>query len=195
MKNIFEIMKEYGLEIPEDKVKDFEKAVLENYKTTSDYNTQKEKLDNAEGKLKEVNTTLEDLQKNQPDVEKLNVTIKELQEGMANKDKEYKEQLAQRDFEDVLKHSISEAKGVNEKAIKALLDIDSLKVSSNQKEDIAKAIKELTEADDSKMLFSARQEDDIIGKNDVIGRVGGTGIPALTGVEQAFLDRNPDLKI
>lgn len=195
MKNIFEIMKEYGLEIPEDKVKDFEKAVLENYKTTSDYNTQKEKLDNAEGNLKEVNTTLEDLQKNQPDVEKLNVTIKELQEGMANKDKEYKEQLAQRDFEDVLKHSISEAKGVNEKAIKALLDIDSLKVSSNQKEDIAKAIKELTEAEDSKMLFSAKQEEDIVGKDDVIGKVGGTGGTTLTGVEKAFLDRNPDLKI
>lgn len=195
MKNIFEIMKEYGLEIPEDKVKDFEKAVLENYKTTSDYNAQKEKLDNAEGKLKEVNTTLEDLQNNQPDVENLNVTIKELQEGMANKDKEYKEQLAQRDFEDVLKHSISEAKGVNEKAIKALLDIDSLKVSSNQKEDIAKAIKELTEADDSKMLFSAKQEENIVGKDDVIGKVGGTGGATLTGVEQAFLDRNPDLKI
>lgn len=28
MKNIFEIMKEYGLEVPEDKKKDFEKTVL-----------------------------------------------------------------------------------------------------------------------------------------------------------------------
>ena len=44
MKNIFEIMKEYGLEVPEDKKKDFEKTVLENYKTVSDYDTQAEKL-------------------------------------------------------------------------------------------------------------------------------------------------------
>ncbi len=29
MKNIFEIMKEYGLEVPEDKRKEFEKSVLE----------------------------------------------------------------------------------------------------------------------------------------------------------------------
>ena len=40
MKNIFEIMKEYGLEVPEDKKKDFEKAVLENYKTQTDYDNQ-----------------------------------------------------------------------------------------------------------------------------------------------------------
>ena len=31
MKNIFEIMKDYGLEVPEDKKYDFEKAVLEIY--------------------------------------------------------------------------------------------------------------------------------------------------------------------
>ncbi len=39
----FEIMKEYGLEVPADKQKDFEKAVLENYKTVTDYNNQTEK--------------------------------------------------------------------------------------------------------------------------------------------------------
>ena len=38
MKNIFEIMKDYGLEVPEDKKKDFEKAVLENYKTAAELN-------------------------------------------------------------------------------------------------------------------------------------------------------------
>lgn len=42
MKNIFEIMKEYGLEVAEDKKKDFEKLVLDNYKTVSDYETQAE---------------------------------------------------------------------------------------------------------------------------------------------------------
>ena len=33
MKNIYEIMKSFGLEVPEDKKADFDKAVLENYKT------------------------------------------------------------------------------------------------------------------------------------------------------------------
>ena len=51
MKNIFEIMKEYGLEVPEDKKKDFEKSVLENYKTISDYEVQSDKLKIAEEKV------------------------------------------------------------------------------------------------------------------------------------------------
>ena len=51
MKNIFEIMKEFGFEVEEDKKKDFEKAVLENYKTSADYDVQAEKLKTAEGKV------------------------------------------------------------------------------------------------------------------------------------------------
>ena len=37
MKNIYEILKEYGLEVPEDKKADFDKAWKENYRTISDY--------------------------------------------------------------------------------------------------------------------------------------------------------------
>ena len=44
MKNIFEIMKDYGFEVSEDKKKDFEKAVLENYKTVADYDIQTDKV-------------------------------------------------------------------------------------------------------------------------------------------------------
>ena len=51
MKNIFEIMKEYGLEVQEDKKTAFEAAVLENYKTISDYNNQKAALDTANEKI------------------------------------------------------------------------------------------------------------------------------------------------
>ena len=50
MKNIFDLLKEYGVELPEDKKKDFEKALLENYKTIKDYDAQKEKLTAAEQK-------------------------------------------------------------------------------------------------------------------------------------------------
>lgn len=52
MKIIFEILKEYGLEVPEDKKKDFEKAVLENYKTVTDYDNQTEKLNKANETIK-----------------------------------------------------------------------------------------------------------------------------------------------
>ena len=62
MKNIFEIMKEYGLEVPEDKRKEFEKSVLENYKTVTDYENQSEKLAKANETLKANDEAMKDLQ-------------------------------------------------------------------------------------------------------------------------------------
>ena len=168
MKNIFEIMKEYGLEVPEDKKKDFEKAVLENYKTVSDYETQSEKLKTAEGK---VTTLTENLDKfKDVNVEELNNTIATLKTDLANKDQELKDKIADRDFNDLLKDSIASVKGRNAKAITALLDLDELKASKNQKEDIAAALKTLSEAEDSRMLFG-EPEPNVLGKGNPIGTV------------------------
>lgn len=168
MKNIFEIMKEYGLEVEEDKKKDFEKAVLENYKTVSDYETQSEKLKTAEGK---VTTLTESLDKfKDVNVEELNNTIATLKTDLANKDQELKDKIADRDFNDLLKDSIASVKGRNAKAITALLDLDELKASKNQKEDIAAALKSLSEAEDSKMLFG-EPEPNVLGKGNPIGTV------------------------
>ena len=84
MKNIFEIMKEYGLEVAGDKKKDFEKAVLENYKTVSDYETQAEKLKTAEGK---VTTLTESLDKfKDVNVDELNTTIASLKKFFFSRD-------------------------------------------------------------------------------------------------------------
>lgn len=174
MKNIFEIMKEYGIEVSEDKKKDFEKTVLENYKTVSDYEVQSEKLKTAEGK---VTTLTESLDKfKDVDVDGLNNTIATLKTDLANKDKELIDKLAERDFNDLVKESIATAKGRNVKAITALLDVDTLKESKNQKEDIAAALKALAEADDSKMLFGESEPREV-GTGDVPGIVtkGGKG--------------------
>lgn len=143
MKNIFEIMKEYELEVPEDKKKGFEKAVLENYKTVSDYETQAEKLKTAEGKVETLTESLEKFK--DVNVDELNSTINTLKTDLANKDQELKDKLADRDFNDLLKDSISAAKGRNATAITACLDVDTLKASKNQKEDIAAALKALSE--------------------------------------------------
>ena len=148
MKNIFEIMKEYELEVPEDKKKDFEKAVLENYKTVSDYETQAEKLKTAEGKVETLTESLEKFK--DVNVDELNSTINTLKTDLANKDQELKDKLADRDFNDLLKDSISAAKGRNATAITACLDVDTLKASKNQNEDIAAALNALSERANSK---------------------------------------------
>ena len=73
MKNIFEIMKEYGLEVPEDKKADFEKAVLENYKTVKDYEKQVEKLNEANDTIKANDTAMKDLEEKLKDFKDVDV--------------------------------------------------------------------------------------------------------------------------
>ena len=167
MKNIFEIMKEYGLEVPGDKRKDFEKTLLENYKTVSDYEVQAEKLKTAEGKVATLTASLDKFK--DVNVDELNNTIATLQNDLAAKDQELTDKLAERDFNDLLKESIAAAKGKNAKAITALLDVDALKASKNQKEDVAAALKTLAEAEDSRMLFG--ETENIIGGGNPIGSV------------------------
>lgn len=174
MKNIFEIMKEYGFEVPEDKKADFEKTVLENYKTVSDYNNQKQKLDTANETIKANDTAIGDLKKQlegfkDVDVTELKNRISTLESEKETIKNEYDEKIAERDFNDILKESIATAKGRNAKAITALLDIDTLKASKNQKEDIAAALKTLAEAEDSKMLFGENVQVD--GRGNPIGTV------------------------
>lgn len=179
MKNIFEIMKEYGLEVPEDKKKDFEKAVLENYKTMTDYDNQTKKLDAANETIKANDTAMKDLQTKldefkDVDVSGLNQRIKDLETEKANIQKDYDAKIADRDFDDLVKESIAAVNGKNAKAITALLDVETLKASKNQKEDVAAALKALTEKEDSKMLFG-EPEPKPAGTGNLIGRVNGGG--------------------
>lgn len=69
-----------------------------------------------------------------------------------------------------MKESIAAVNGKNAKAITALLDVETLKASKNQKEDIAAALKILTEAEDSKMLFG-EPDPKPAGTGNLIGQV------------------------
>ena len=89
------------------------------------------------------------------DVEKLNKSIEDWKKKAEDAEKDYKQKIADRDFNDLLKEAIKSANGLNEKAIMGCLDIPTLKASKNQKSDIESAIKALSEAEDSKMLFKA----------------------------------------
>ena len=176
MKNIFDIMKEFGIEVPENHKKDFEKAVLENYKTMADYDKQTEKLTKANDTIKASDTATKDLQTKldeykDVDVSALNQRITDLETEKGNIESDYQKKLAERDFNDLIKEGIAAAHGKNVKAITALLDTETLMQSKNQKEDIAAAIKTLTEAEDSKMLFGDAIE--IAGKGNPIGDIGG----------------------
>ena len=137
-----------------------------------DLESEKEKTSTQETTIKDLKKDLEEFK--DADVSGMKQKIADLEKDIQTKDEAHQKEIADRDFNDILKDSIALAKGKNAKAITALLDIDTLKTSKNQKEDIASALKELAEAEDSKMLFG-EPEPTITGNGNPIGIVTKQG--------------------
>ena len=145
MKNIHEILKSVGIEVPADKKEAFDKEVLENYKTVSEVNLIRGKLENAESERDTYkNKYDEDIKKRDADLEDLQKKLKNA--GVdAEKLKTLETDLA------TLKKTYEESKGEYEKKLAdqayefALKQkVDGLKFSSNsaKKAFIADAMKE-----------------------------------------------------
>ena len=130
-------------------------------KAQDDLKAEKDKVKMTEDALKKFDGV---------DAVALNKQITDLQADLKKKDDEHAAELANRDFNDLVKESIAAAKGRNAKAITALLDMDKLRESKNQKEDIIAALKALSEAEDSKMLFG-EADGTVIGGGNPIGSV------------------------
>ncbi len=149
MKNITEIFAGLGIQIPEDKQADFDKQFAENYKTIADYQKQTDKLQHAQSDLSIARESLEAFK--DVDVNDLKNQITTLTNTLATKESEHAAELADRDFNALLDGAISAKHGRSVKAVKALLDMDSLRASKNQQADIDEALDQL--AKDSGYLF------------------------------------------
>lgn len=77
------------------------------------------------------------------DVKDLQSQITKLQQDLTDKDTAHKTELANIAFDRALEDAITAAKGKNAKAIKALLDVETLKASKNQEADIKTALEGL----------------------------------------------------
>lgn len=89
------------------------------------------------------------------DVKDLQGQVAKLTKDLADKEAEHKQQLADLAFDGVLKDAITAARGRNDKAIRALLDVEALKASKDQTADIKKALEELKK--DSGYLFESEE--------------------------------------
>lgn len=101
--------------------------------------TYKDQLDTAKGQLKEFEGV---------DVNELQSKIKTLTSDLETKDTEYQQKIADMEFNSVLDGAISKSGAKNTKAVKALLDLDTLKTSKNQADDITKALDEIKKDND-----------------------------------------------
>ena len=145
MKNIIDICKDFGIEIPADKHTEFNKAVAENYKTVAEHEKKVNKLTAdltaATERAEAAETTLKGFEGKDFDAitRERDEWKRKHDETVANHQKEAEE----REFNEVLSVAITEAKGRNAKAITAMLDLDKLRGSKNQEKDIKAALDSL----------------------------------------------------
>jgi len=142
MKNIYTILSEVGIEIPEDKKAAFDKAVAENYKTIAEH---EKKVDRLSEDLSAMTTRAETAEQTLKGFEgkDFDAITRERDEWKTKHDNavaEHQRQQDEREFSDLLSSAITEAKGRNAKAIGALLDLDTLRSSKNQEKDIKAAL-------------------------------------------------------
>ena len=168
MKNIHEILKGFGIEIPEDKKSEFETALKENYITVGEADKIKNARDNYKSQLDNATEQLKGFEG--VDVADLQGKITTLNQQLADQKADFDRQLADRDFDDLLNGAISESKAKNVKAVRALLDVDAIKASKNQSDDIKAALAKVKEEND--YLFTS---DEPLDNPDYTGRTGGKG--------------------
>lgn len=156
-----------GLGLEQDVI---DKIMAENGK---DIAAEKAKTTKAEGERDnfrdQLATATESLEKfKDVDPTAMQSEIDKLKQQMKDKDDEYAAKEADRIFSDTIKEAIKTAGGRNEKAVMAMLDMDALKESKNQSEDIKKALETVKESD--AYLFGS---DEPI--NNSVTSTGGTG--------------------
>lgn len=111
-------------------------------KPFADYESIKEQLTTAREGLKAFEGV---------DVKDLQGQVAKLTKDLEDKETEHQAKLADLAFDSTLKDAVRAARGRNDKAIRALLDVDALKASKNQSADIKAALEGLKR--DSGYLF------------------------------------------
>lgn len=139
MKNIYEILKNFGITVPDDKKKDFDNLMLENYKTIKEVNNLQGKLENTEKERDTYKTKYdEDIQQRDADIKDLQTKLKNagtdadklktletdlstLQSTYNEAKANYEKQLAQQAYEFAVKEKVSSLKFSSNSAKKAFI--------------------------------------------------------------------------
>ena len=112
MKNILEILKDLGVEVPDDKQADLNKSVAENYKTIAEHSKTIEKLEVERDGFKDQYETADRALKNFEgiDPEKINDEVQKYKEAAEKAEQALKDGLSERDFKDALDAALKEYK-------------------------------------------------------------------------------------
>lgn len=172
--DILAILAALGIEVPQEKQEALKTAFTNELgKVTAKLETERDTL---KDNLKTARDTLKTFEG--VDVDKLNGKITQLTSDLAAKDTEYQAKIADMEFNSVLDTAISGSKARNSKTVKALLDLEALKASKNQSEDIKAAIEKVKAEND--FLFESSEP--------IKNPVAPTGVPDQGGKKMTLLE-------
>lgn len=152
-----EILKAQGL--TDEQINKIQASMKENkvYETTLEkaderYTKLKGQKEDLEGQLKTANDTIADLKKNNADNETLQNTIKDHEATIAT----LKKEAETKDFNYALDAVLKDNKCKNSKALKALLNMEGIKLNEGKFEGLEEQLKTLKESDS--YLFDAEEK-------------------------------------
>lgn len=123
MKNIIEICKEFGFEVPAEKVADFNKAVTENYKTISEVEKKVAKIEAERDAHKEradaAETTLKGFEGK--DFDTITRERDDWKQKAEKAEKDYSDKMAAHEKSELLKEAFAEIEFTSESAKKAIM--------------------------------------------------------------------------
>lgn len=123
MKNIVEICKDFGFEIPADKVTDFNRAVAENYKTIAEHDKKVGKVEAERDAFKERAETAESTLKGfeGKDFDTITKERDEWKQKAEQAEQDYNNKMAAHEKSELLKEAFADIEFTSESAKKAIM--------------------------------------------------------------------------
>lgn len=150
--------------------------------------------------IKDRDKQLETLKKSTGDAAELQKKIEELQTANKNAKTDYESKIKQIQIDNAVESALIAAKAKNNKAVRALLDLEKAELDDSGVKGLVDQIKKLQETEDTKFLFDAADQQTFKGANPPGESSQKT--PANKTLDQmtysemcAYMEANPDAKI
>ena len=176
MKNITEILKELGITVPEDKAAELQKQVAENYKTVAEFDKKVGRLETErDGYKSQLDTANETLKKFEGvDADGIKAELAAAQKKAEEAEKNLKDQLEERDYNDALKACMAGVRFSSNAAKAAVMENirkQGLKRDGDKLLGFEDAIKAAKEADPD--AFAAEEDPNTPPPGKITTKLGG----------------------
>lgn len=183
MQNYEQILRELGIEVPEDKRADLAKKMGENYKTVADYNKAVEKRDEYKRSLDDVQAKLDGFKN--VDVSELKNQISTLTTDLANEKAGRQADALRVERAGVIDEFLKDKKFVNEITERSIRESIMSELEKNTGKSVDKIFESLTKDKDGKpianILVDEKTQQLEVNRARFTDKLTGTGSPVPSG--------------